>query len=93
LDATEDYNSYSHEILKRTVWTGDCRSWFKDGKVEGRITAMYASSVLHFKEMLESFRSEDFDYEYGFENRFRFMGNGITTRAQRGEDLAYYMRH
>ncbi|OAL43321.1 FAD/NAD(P)-binding domain-containing protein [Pyrenochaeta sp. DS3sAY3a] len=92
LDATEDYNAYSHEFLKRTVWTGDCRSWFKNGRVEGRVTAMYAGSVLHFKEMLQTFRSEDFDYEYGSANRFRFMGNGITTREQRGEDLAYYMR-
>lgn len=36
-------------------------------------------------EILESFRTEDFDIEYGSANRFRFMGNGMTIRQARGE--------
>jgi hypothetical protein len=39
-------------------------------------------------EILESFRTEDFDVEYRSVNRFRFMGNGRTLRESRGE---YYV--
>lgn len=36
-------------------------------------------------EILESFRTEDFDIEYRSVNRFRFMGNGRTLRELKGE--------
>jgi len=47
--AVRDYNEYSQEFLKRTVWTSGCRSWYKNGSVEGKVTAMYAGSILHYK--------------------------------------------
>lgn len=55
-DVVDDFNIYSHEFLKRTVWAGNCRMWWKDGSAapDGNITAMYAGSVLHFKGMLLS---------------------------------------
>lgn len=89
--ATKDYNTYSQEFLKRTVWTSGCRSWYKNNKVEGQVTAMYGGSVLHYKENLESFRTEDFNFEYRSRNRFRFMGNGLTTREEEGGDLGFYV--
>lgn len=93
--ACDDYNVYTQEFLKRTVWTSGCRSWYKNGKVEGRVTAMYAGSILHYKELLEEWRMEDFEFEYWGRNRFGFMGNGFTDREVRkglgGEDLAFYM--
>lgn len=46
---TQEYNTYSQEFLKRTVWSGGCRSWYKNGKVDGKVTAMYAGSILHYK--------------------------------------------
>ncbi|OOQ91325.1 putative flavin-binding monooxygenase [Penicillium brasilianum] len=91
-DALDDYNVYTQEALKRTVWTGGCRSWFKAGKRDGPVTAMYAGSIIHYKEILESFRVEDFDFEYDSANRFRFMGNGTTQREVQMEDLAYYVK-
>lgn len=53
---------------------------------------MYAGSVIHYKEMLESFRTEDFILHYRSSNRFRFMGNGKTIREKNGGDLAYYIQ-
>ncbi|KAL6407714.1 uncharacterized protein AUP68_08736 [Ilyonectria robusta] len=89
--ATDDYNVYSQEFLKTTVWSSGCRSWYKNGKTNGKVTAMYAGSILHYKEMLESFRTEDFSFEYKGPNRFRFMGNGLTNRETRGENLSFYL--
>lgn len=84
-----DYNTYTQQFHRRkTVWAGGCRSWYKNG---GTVTAMYAGSVLHYKEILQEFRAEDFDIEYRSRNRFVFMGNGLTIRETSGGDLAYYV--
>ncbi|CEI66258.1 hypothetical protein FVEN_g4349 [Fusarium venenatum] len=87
-DALDDYNTYVQESAKRTVFTGNCRSWFKNDKV----TVMYPGSVIHFQEMLEGFRTEDFEFEYTVKNRFQFMGSGFTFRETKDEDLAWYMQ-
>ncbi|KAL2071056.1 hypothetical protein VTL71DRAFT_12291 [Oculimacula yallundae] len=86
--AVDDYNVYTQEFMGRTVWSGSCNSWFKQGKGAARITAMYAGSVVHFKQMLEDFRGEDFDFVYNSRNRFRYMGNGISMIEEEGKDLA-----
>ncbi|RBR16972.1 hypothetical protein FVER53590_05733 [Fusarium verticillioides] len=91
-DALDDFNTYAQELIKGTVWTGDCRSWFKKGKADGRVTAMYPGSVIHYKEILDEFRTEDFEYKYISGNRFQFMGSGVTFRENNDEDLAWYMR-
>ncbi|KAJ5920228.1 hypothetical protein N7516_011086 [Penicillium verrucosum] len=39
--------------------------------------------VLRFRDVLETFRTEDFDIQYGSVNRFRFMGNGMTLSQER----------
>lgn len=92
-EAIDDYNMYTQEFHRqKTVWAGGCRSWYKSrGSSDGPVTAMYAGSVLHYKEILEGFRTEDFDIEYKSPNRFRFMGNGMTIRETTGGDLAYYV--
>ncbi|KAL1863245.1 hypothetical protein Plec18170_000077 [Paecilomyces lecythidis] len=91
-DATEEYNIYTQEFMKRTVWTSGCRSWYKNNKIDGKVTGVYAGSILHYKEILESFRAEDFLFEYRNKNRFQFMGNGLAIRETVGGDLAYYLQ-
>jgi hypothetical protein len=58
---------------------------------------MCAGWVLHYKEILEEFRTEDFDLEYWSNNRFSFMGNGLTLRETRnglgGNDLGFYLKN
>lgn len=78
------------------VWSAPCRPWYKDGTVDGPMTAMYAGSVPHHRELLESFRVEDYHIDYISENRFRFFGTGFSQRDARvlegkQEDLAYYL--
>ena len=91
--AVSDYNVYIQEFHRRkTVWAGGCRSWYKSGgNSDGPVTAMYAGSVLHYREILDEFRTEDFDIQYRGPNRFMFMGNGLTIRETTGGDLAYYV--
>ncbi|KEF60299.1 uncharacterized protein A1O9_05150 [Exophiala aquamarina CBS 119918] len=90
-EAVRDYNEYSQEVLKGTVWAADCKSWYKNGKTEGKVTALYAGSVLHFRKIIESFRVEDFKLEYQSANRFRFMGNGFAKVEAEGGNVSYYL--
>lgn len=62
-------------LLTRSI---ACRSWFKNGKVHGPVTAIYPGSRLHWFEMLKNVRWEDYDIDYRSDNRFSFMGNGFS---------------
>lgn len=89
----EDYNAYCEEIYKRTVWVDNCNSWFKaKNNPKGGVSIMYAGNVLHYKEIMESFRTEDFDITYNSRNLYSFMGNGFTKRDEKREDLAFYLK-
>ncbi len=77
-DAVKDLYNHTHELMKRLVWSSPCRSWFKNGKVHGPVTAIYPGSRLHYFEMLREVRYEDYDITYRSANRFQFMGNGYT---------------
>lgn len=39
-DVLREFNDYSQEFLKKTVWSSECRSWYKNHKTEGRVTAV-----------------------------------------------------
>jgi cation diffusion facilitator CzcD-associated flavoprotein CzcO len=60
----DDWNVWGDELLKRTVWASGCRSWYKNGTADGRISALYPGSILHFKDLIENIRGEDFDITY-----------------------------
>lgn len=45
---------WGDELLKRTVWASDCRSWYKNGTKDGRISALYPGSILHFVSAFET---------------------------------------
>ncbi|KAG5742906.1 hypothetical protein H9Q70_014375 [Fusarium xylarioides] len=62
----------------------------KDRK-SGRVVAVWPGSSIHFMEMIENPRWEDFDIKYINSNPFSFMGNGISQREAKGEDLTYYL--
>lgn len=95
-DVQEDFNVYSDEIMQTLAWSGGCHSWYKNhrkvrkGRVkeddyandrqDGKVTAVWAGSVLSYYDMINTLRPEDFDIVYRSKNRFRFMGNGRTKR-------------
>ena len=84
---------YSDEIHKTLVWTSPCKSWYKQGIVDGRVTALFAGSGMLYKRIVSGeLRTEDFDIEYRSANRFRFMGNGFTEfELNPKNDLAWYV--
>ncbi|PVH69706.1 FAD/NAD(P)-binding domain-containing protein [Cadophora sp. DSE1049] len=88
----DDLDVWSQASLQRTVWAGECRSWFKGGKVSGKITSLHAGSGLHYRAALDEIRGEDFEIAYWSPNRFRYLGNGLTKAEVDGdEELAFYL--
>ena len=91
-EVVRDLVSYGDEIHKTLVWTGSCKSWYKRGRVDGRVTALFAGSGMLYKRMLSELRPEDFDIRYRSPNTFKFLGNGFTAFELDPEsDLAWYI--
>ena len=98
----KDFQSLCKEYFKKTVYMGECRSWYRsEGGKGNMIIALWPGSTLHCMDTLRSPRWEDFEYEYldqeGVEddeekNLLRFMGNGWSDLQLSGKgDLAYYL--
>lgn len=79
--AVEDYFEHTSAFMPRTVFAGGCRSWYKQGEVDGPVTGLYPGSRMHFIRLLENFRGEDWEYTYenARQNRFAYLGNGFTA--------------
>ncbi len=77
-EAIKDLYNHTHELMKRLAWSSACRSWFKNGKTHGPVTAIYPGSRLHFFEIMKNVRWEDYNITYGTNNRYQFMGNGFS---------------
>ncbi|KAH8682082.1 hypothetical protein BX600DRAFT_485639 [Xylariales sp. PMI_506] len=83
---------YGDEVHKTLVWTGSCSSWYKRGKVNGRVTALFGGSAHLFQRILSDIRGEDFEITYNTANPFRFMGNGFTAfEMDPSNDLSWYV--
>ncbi|KAH7388726.1 hypothetical protein BKA66DRAFT_511098 [Pyrenochaeta sp. MPI-SDFR-AT-0127] len=89
----EEFNTHGDEIMERLVWSGGYRSWYKNNRVDGRVTAIWQGSAMGFREIVEALRPEDFSIMYRSKNRFRWMGNGRTKiEGTPGADLALYLK-
>lgn len=92
-DTVDQFIQYSDEVQKTLVWTGSCRSWYKNNRVDGRVTATFGGSAHLYHRMISELRGEDFDIEYNSRNKFRFMGNGFTEyELDESNDLAFYLQ-
>lgn len=92
-EAVSDFLEHIQNFMPRTAWSAKCRSWFKNGKATGPITALHPGSRIHWFHMLEEFRGEDFDYVRRTKNRFSYLGNGFSTREMPGADQTWYLDH
>ncbi|KAJ6609350.1 hypothetical protein B0H10DRAFT_1813845 [Mycena sp. CBHHK59/15] len=93
-EAVEDWDAYLEHHFEKTVFSERCRSWYKQGKEEGRVVALWPGSCLHAARALEHPRWEDYTYEplAGHTNRFFWAGNGTTVAEETpNADRAWYL--
>ncbi|KAK9893389.1 hypothetical protein P389DRAFT_175398 [Cystobasidium minutum MCA 4210] len=91
--AEEDFTAYVDAWMPRSIWSSGCRSWYKGGTIDGRVSGLWPGSILHFMEILKNPRYEDYDYTYlSSRNPFSFLGNGFTLAdITPGSDTAPYL--
>ncbi|KAL1999871.1 hypothetical protein VTN02DRAFT_3873 [Thermoascus thermophilus] len=77
-EAVERFTKYCDQYFSRTVFTMKCRSWYKGGTEDGRVTALWPGSSLHSMKALAHPRWEDFEYEYVGDNPCGWLGDGWT---------------
>ncbi|KAF3000094.1 hypothetical protein E8E13_003022 [Curvularia kusanoi] len=90
-EALRDFDNYIQSLIPKTVFSDDCRSWYRNNKT-GRVTNNYPGSALHLMEMLEVPRWEDYRIEHFDSIKFAFMGWGFVKGFEEPvSDLTYYL--
>ncbi|KAL4794375.1 hypothetical protein BDV19DRAFT_390214 [Aspergillus venezuelensis] len=75
-EAVEMFTKHCDQYFSRTVFGMECRSWYKGGSLNGRVTALWPGSSLHAMKALASPRWEDYTYEYVNDNPNGWIGDG-----------------
>ncbi|KAJ5531135.1 hypothetical protein N7527_004528 [Penicillium freii] len=81
-EAVKCFTEYCDQYFSRTVFSSKCRSWYKGGTEDGRITALWPGSSLHSIKAFANPRWEDFDYEYVRDNATGWLGDGWTENEK-----------
>lgn len=92
-DVTDAFNEHCQEWVRHTVWVDECRSWYKNNET-GRVNAVWPGSSLHYTEVIQTPRYEDFEIEYlgpGKKNQWAFMGMGTVKALVNKEDVSPYI--
>ncbi|KAL5342058.1 hypothetical protein BJX70DRAFT_395416 [Aspergillus crustosus] len=84
-----DFDNHTQEFMQDMVWTGTCRSWYKNNKT-GKITALWPGSSLHYMQSLAEDRWEDYRFEYGG-NQFEQRSQRMSTVPDQDSDLSFYL--
>jgi hypothetical protein len=91
-EAIQDFASRTDLFMGDTIWASGCRSWYKAHTIDGRVSALWPGSSMHYFEALQHPRGDDWNVEYTG-NRFDWLGNGFSqTECDLTADWAYYIR-
>ncbi|KAK1226783.1 hypothetical protein PQX77_010220 [Marasmius sp. AFHP31] len=93
-EAVDEFDAYLESFFPTSVFGEKCRAWYKMGKEEGRVVAMWPGSTLHFLRSLEHPRWEDYNYKSLDDrpaNRFYWLGEGQAEADKAKKDRAWYL--
>ncbi|KZO89789.1 FAD/NAD(P)-binding domain-containing protein [Calocera viscosa TUFC12733] len=91
-EAVEEFVCHVDTYMPRMVWTDNCRSWYKNGKVNGRVTALWPGSAYNFIKVITTPRYEDYNYTYTNPlSRFSFLGTGKSKEEVESDDISGYL--
>ena len=81
------YQAHALKWIQKTVWDADCVSTFKNGTKGGKVVSLHPGSRLHYFDLLENPRFEDFEWQSlcPDENMFAWLGDGFTAGETEGK--------
>ncbi|EXM08898.1 hypothetical protein FOIG_01935 [Fusarium odoratissimum NRRL 54006] len=82
-----DFSQYIDEYFKGTVYTDECSSWYRAGRLGSRVVALWPGSSAQCLEVLRAPRWEDYKFESADPtgNLLRWMGNGWSQVLTEGD--------
>ena len=90
-DAVQRFTRYCDQYFSRTVYSEQCRSWYKGGEEDGRVIGVWPGSSLHSLRVLSQPRWEDFTYEYVGDNANGWIGDGWTEAEKKNKINVDYL--
>ncbi|SPO07708.1 related to monooxigenase [Cephalotrichum gorgonifer] len=90
--ANTEFNDHKDAVMELLTFSGNCNSWYKGGSSNGRITGPWPGSVNHFLDSVRNPRLQDFEFTYRAENRFMYLGKGLSKRDIEKDELGWYIR-
>ncbi|KAJ5560246.1 hypothetical protein N7513_002645 [Penicillium frequentans] len=92
-ESVKRFTQYCDDYFRNTVYSSKCRSWYKGGKEEGRVTGVWPvwewladfatlGSSIHSMKVFSNPRWEDFEYDYLNENPMGWIGDGWTENEK-----------
>lgn len=91
-EANTEFNDHKDAVMELLTFSGDCNSWYKGGTKNGRIVGPWPGSVNHFLDSVRNPRLQDFEFTYLSQNRFTYLGKGLSLRDVKTEELGWYIR-
>ncbi|KAJ5372949.1 hypothetical protein N7517_004955 [Penicillium concentricum] len=90
-EAVKRFTQYCNQYFAGTVFSSKCRSWYKGGTENGRVTALWPGSSLHSMKALANPRWEDFEYWYVNNNASGWIGDGWTENEKQNKINVNYL--
>lgn len=77
----------------RSVWGADCKSWYKNNIIGGKLW-IWGGSALHFMKTIKEVKYEHYQFRY-FDNMWEYLGNGQVEAEIKHDlpNLTPYMRN
>ncbi|KAI1857254.1 uncharacterized protein JN550_013337 [Neoarthrinium moseri] len=93
-DVTDQLNEYIDAWHETSVFSADCKSWYKNNTKDGKVMCWGGSSI-HFLKTLKTPRWEHWNIQYMDGNPWAFLGNGrIKAEVQDDFDgMTPYLRN
>jgi hypothetical protein len=90
----DEFSQWKDDFMSKTIWTEECRSWYKAGSTHGKVAALWPGSTLHYLEAIRETKWEDWNFTYqAGSNRWAYLGNGHSSAEKRNGDLSHYIRN
>ncbi|KAF5636924.1 steroid monooxygenase [Fusarium sp. NRRL 25303] len=93
--ATKAWLAHALKWMEKTVWVENCASSFKNGSSGRTVVSLHPGSRLHFFDLLEQPRYEDFEWTSLSSDplsMFAWLADGFTAaESSAAADLSYYL--
>ncbi|GME37623.1 hypothetical protein A1O5_08415 [Neofusicoccum parvum] len=93
-EPVDQLQEHADEWHKDGIWSDRCRSWYKNGTIDGKVW-VWPGAGIHYVKTVQFVRWEHYEFRYHHKNMWAFLGSGYT-KAQVLKDesrLSPYVRN